>query len=58
MEWSELAFKRYNCIQHNGNESYVYPILSPNVGCALYLSDFLSELSKGTFITVFKIPWF
>ena len=52
----KLAFKRYNCIQHNGNESYVYPILSSNVDCALYLSDFLSELSKGTFITVFKIP--
>lgn len=58
--WDEVSQHLKNTIVYSteGNESYVYPILSSNVDCALYLSDFISELSKGTFIIMFKIPWF
>lgn len=57
MEWSELAFKDTIVYSTMGMKVMFIPYFL-QMGYALYLSDFLSELSKGTFITVFKIPWF
>jgi hypothetical protein len=59
-QWNEINWHLKNTVAYStdGNECYVYPIIFSNVDCALYLSDFTSELREGTIITMFKMPWF